>query len=305
LKYFEVSVSTNHACADSVAAILFEAGSEGVATYDKQDLIDLIENGKTWDYIEENLMEQDGSVVIVKGFFLQEVSVGDLTEAISILRLYNESTGSLEVTAQWLDDADYANEWKKYYKTIVIRNVAIVPRWLQPEADKLNVLIDPGAAFGTGSHETTSMCLELMQDIPLQGKSVIDLGCGSAILGMTALKLGAGSAVFVDIDEMALDVSKDNVALNGMTERSTFYCGDLRDTDYKAQVMFANITADILCMFAPDLAAHIEENGYLLLSGIIDREYGRVRSTFEAQGYEVQAHCHRGDWHALLTVKKA
>lgn len=191
---------------------------------------------------------------------------------------------------------------EKYYKPIVTKHVTIVPTWIKyDKKDGERIMrLDPGMAFGTGSHATTRMCLELMD---VDGKDVIDVGCGSGILGIAAKIAGAKSVYMCDIDEQAVEFARKNAELNDV--EATIEKADLLEGDMTADFIFANITADILMRFSKSIGKHLRENGTIVLSGIIDSRLDEVIQCYESAGYEIVERMAIDDWRALKLKKKA
>ena len=195
-----------------------------------------------------------------------------------------------------IDAADYENEWKKYYNPIKTKHITIVPTWIDYKASKGEKImrLDPGMAFGTGSHATTRMCLELME---AEGKDVIDVGCGSGILGIAAKICGAKSVYMCDIDEQAVEFARQNASLNhvdAVIERA-----DLLEGDRQADFIFANITADILMRFSKSIGKHLRKGGIIVLSGIIDKREAEVVQCYRDAGYKIIERQSIDDWRAF------
>ena len=206
-----------------------------------------------------------------------------------------------EILLGEIDAADYENEWKKYYNPIKTKNITIVPTWIEYKASEGEKImrLDPGMAFGTGSHATTRMCLELME---AEGKDVIDVGCGSGILGIAAKICGAKSVYMCDIDEQAVEFATRNAELNKVD--ATIEKADLLEGDQQADFIFANITADILMRFSKSIGKHLRQNGTIVLSGIIDTRLDEVIQCYEEAGYEIVERMAMDDWRALKLIRK-
>ena len=201
-----------------------------------------------------------------------------------------------EISSRLIDEADWANEWKKYYNPIVTHSVTVVPTWIDyPAAEDETVLrLDPGMAFGTGEHATTRMCLEMAD---ARGKSVIDVGCGSGILGIAAALTGAKCVYMCDIDPQAVEAARANAALNGVD--CTIERADLIEGKERADLILANLTADILSRLAPSVGEHLNEGGEIVASGIIAERLDEVKGVFAAHGFRVIEERADGDWRAL------
>lgn len=307
MKYFEVTIKTTHECADIIADALFSVGCGGVSIRDKFDILELYQSDVIWDYIDESLTQNSDETVYVKGIIGEESKAETLESLCAAVERIRENSpfpvGSLETTVAVLDDEDWKNEWKKYYKPIVTTSVTVVPDWIKYSAKKGEKLlyINPGMAFGTGEHETTNMCLTLLGGLDAHGKEIIDVGTGSGILGIAAVLCGARSAYMCDIDTAAITSAKENARLNSVEESCIIEAADLlTKTDVKADILFANITADILIRLSKNLVNYINPNGKVILSGIIHARLNDVRSAYEAVGLTCIKQVTLGEWNALL-----
>lgn len=296
MKYKTITITTTHKDADLVASAMFDVGAAGVTILDKQDFLDLVKSDVIWDYVDESILLQSDDVKVST---ITDVDDNDfeklLANRLAEMKEYGVEYG--EIVVGEIDAADYENEWKKYYKPIVTKNITVVPTWIkyEPKAGERVMKLDPGMAFGTGSHATTRMCLDLMD---VKGKSVIDVGCGSGILGIAASISGAKSVYMCDIDEQAVRFSIENAKQNGV--ECEIEQADLIAGDRKADFIFANITADILMRLAGSIGKHLNEGGEILLSGIIDPRLDEVVKCYNEAGFEVVKHKNLDEWNALL-----
>ncbi len=203
-----------------------------------------------------------------------------------------------------LADEDWASSWKAHYKPLKLgRNLWVCPSWIAPpEPEAINIILDPGLAFGTGDHPTTALCLEWLAEQYLQGKDVIDYGCGSGILSIAVLKLGARAALGVDIDEQALEVSRRNAILNGVSDRFQTFLPAALPADAGADIVVANILARPLVELAPDIMARVRPGGWLALSGLLREQVDLVRPQY-AKSFALEQR-QRGEW-VLLVGRKA
>ena len=305
---YTVTVSTTTQGSELVSDFLYEIGAGGVSIQDKNDLKELIE-GKSeifWDYIDEGLLSQD-EVARVTGYFEVEPSRERIDELKAMLessrRYMTVDMGSLDViVSQNKEDGDWYENWKSFYHPIEVGDITVVPAWQDVDA-KIKVKIDPCMAFGTGEHESTQMCLALMQTIDLADKQIVDVGCGSGILGIAALKMGAAHCYFADIDDNAMRNMRENAALNGVTAYEARTASLLQGCQYVADVMFANITADILMLLAPDVPEHLKEGGYIVLSGIIGEREQEVLDVYTQLGLKVVERKAIKDWRAYMLQK--
>ena len=309
MKYKEITVNTTTDGSDLVSMVLYECGSDGVSIYDSKDILDLIKSDIIWDYIEPDVLKQS-PIVKVKGFY----SVDNFSEiytnvvnSLEDLKLNSPfELGSLEVQVNDLDDADWVNEWKKYYKPIHVGNIVIVPKWIKYDAkdNEKIVLIDPGMAFGTGSHESTRLCLELFSELNSIGKNVLDIGAGSGILGITASICGAEKVLLSDIAPLAVKACKENAELNNIQNAIITEADLIANATIKGDIVFANITADILIMLSDNIGSVLNNNGYIILSGIIHKRYDEVLKAYLDKGYLLDKSVTLGEWCGIRLKKK-
>ena len=295
MKYKTITVFTNHNDADLISSAMFDAGAGGVSILDKQDFLDLVKSDVIWDYVDESVLEQSEVVKVSTMYELGDKDFEANLEA-NLEKLKKNGVQFGEILKGEIDAADYENEWKKYYKPIKTKNITIVPTWIEynPRKDEKIMRLDPGMAFGTGSHATTRMCLELMD---VEGKDVIDVGCGSGILGIAAKICGAKSVYMCDIDAQAVEFATKNAELNNVV--ATIEKADLLEGEQQADFIFANITADILMRFSKSIGKHLRENGTIVLSGIIDTRLDEVIQCYESAGYQIVERMAIDDWRAL------
>lgn len=295
MKYKTITVFTNHNDADLISSAMFDAGAGGVSILDKQDFLDLVKSDVIWDYVDESVLEQ--SEVVKVSTMCEPTDTDFLVNLQANLEEMKKNGVQFgEILIGDIDAADYENEWKKYYNPIKTKHITIVPTWIDYKASNGEKImrLDPGMAFGTGSHATTRMCLELMD---VNGKDVIDVGCGSGILGIAAKICGAKSVYMCDIDEQAVEFARQNASLNhvdAVIERA-----DLLEGDRQADFIFANITADILMRFSKSIGKHLRKGGIIVLSGIIDTREAEVVQCYRDAGYEIIERQSIDDWRAF------
>lgn len=309
MKYYELTVDTTSEASELVADILTDLGSNGIGIYDNRDLLGLSESGVVWDYIEEHLIHDDGKAQ-VKGYF--EVDGYDelkkqLLERLDFLKENCPfDYGTLTLSETLVNDDDWVNSWKQYYKPIHAGRVTIVPEWTEyaPAEGEYVVKIDPGMAFGTGEHESTKMCLMLLQEMGVGGKSVIDVGTGSGILALAAAKLGAQSVEAYDVDDNAVKSAKENSALNGFTDKIYVANANLLDkTSGKFDIVLANITADVLITLSQSLGDYMKDGGTVIISGIILKRENEVVKAFEKASFKIEKRMNMGEWVAFKLIK--
>lgn len=296
MRYSEIAVYTTSQASDLVAFFLQEVCLDGISIYDKKDLYD----NPSWDYKDDSADSiYDTDEVIVKGY----CNIEDTDSVLLFLRnnLPNvQDGGSLRVTVDTVEGDAWVAKFKETFKPIETDKIVICPEWQKVETRKLKLLLDTGVAFGTGQHETTSMCLQFAEDLDLNGKRVLDIGCGSGILGLSSLLLGASFAELIDIDKQATDVAVHNAEINGLTEKCAIKTGNLTEqTTGKFDVIFANLTADILALLHNDISKVIKDNSVAVLSGILDVKLQQVMDMY-GDLFEVAQIKSLGEWRALL-----
>ena len=309
MKWLELHIDTNHAGLEAVETLLSALGVDGVVIDDETEFQDFLENNRQyWDYVDEDLeASMRGKSRIT--FYLPEDETGFSKMAevrIALAKLKQERTdcGSLLMTLENLEDADWENNWKQYYRPMEIgERLVVVPQWLQEDPKvqtllaqgRVPLILDPGMTFGTGSHATTRLCLTALERYVHGGERVLDLGCGSGILSIAALRLGAGEATAVDIDDKCLTVAYENAALNGIGKDTyTVLVGDVfSDETFRARVgggydiLAANIVADVIKALAPMARSFLRPGGLFLCSGIIDDRAEEVAQALRAAGLEI------------------
>ena len=297
--YSEISVKTTSDASEVVAYFLQEVCMDGISIYDKKDLYD----NASWDYKDDSAESNYCDEVVVKGYCeveQTESAVNSLREKLSTLT----NAGSLAIAVNSVDGDLWVAKFKETFRPIETERIVICPEWQSCVTDKLVLLLDTGVAFGTGQHETTSMCLQFAERLDLTDKSVLDVGCGSGILGLSALLMGASRAELVDIDEQATAVARHNAEINGLTERCSIKTGSLTEqTDGKFDVVFANLTADILALLHNGIASVIKAGSLVVLSGILDVKLQQVTELY-SDIFDVAETKSQGEWRALLLSAK-
>jgi len=271
-----------------------------------------------WDAIDEKVLTPTRPEVC---FYLSESSEGRKVLAAVAERLEEIKAedfagfyGSLLLSWQTVKSEDWENNWKQYFHPFLVGERLLVrPSWEACDpGDRKELVIDPGMSFGTGAHATTRMVLERMEKIPLEGARVLDLGCGSGILSCASLLLGAGAVLGCDVDPAAVRASKENVKRNCPKANARFILGDLTAEEAMRRqiaeegpypLIVANIASDVLLTIAPYLAPWLDNNGQILLSGIIGRREEEVRNAYERLGFFLCSRSERDDWVALSFLK--
>jgi len=307
MQWLEISLNTKPEKIEELSVELELLGVSGLIVEDEQEYEDFLEhNRQYWDYVDEELRDSYRGLSRIR-FYVEDSEDGKL-ELERLRRALPEENFSV----QSVRDEDWENNWKQYYKPLSIgEKLLIVPQWEEvPEHDgKVILKLDPGLIFGTGSHATTRMCLEKLQEMEMPGKRVLDLGCGSGILAIASLLLGAEEADGIDIDPKAPDVVMENAALNGITSpRLRALAGDvlaegpirqgLGETRY--DIVLANIVADVILALAPSVREWMAPGGVFLCSGIIEGRQHEVLEGLKKAGLTVVAHETQEDWHCIL-----
>jgi len=305
----EITVHTTSEGSELVADAMWNYTAFGVAVSDANDVIELQKNKKTmyWDYIEENAAPKSGDV-LVKCYLPMDSADESrrllMRDIFAMKERGGINFGSLEDTVRVVDGDEWIEIWKKHFRPIHLGKIVVVPEWIayKPDDGERIILLDSNMAFGTGEHETTSMCVELMQDYITENSVCIDVGCGSGILGISAVKLGAKKAYLTDIDPVAVDSATHNAKLNGVEDKTVVAHSDLLNGAEKIEgdVVMANITAEILCRLAPSTKQYLKADGVLILSGIIENRLNAVKSAFGAEGLNVIREVKKGEWYALV-----
>ena len=292
---------------DRVCDVLTANGMTGLVVEEEGDFLKFLEqNRQYWDYVDEELAAR------MKGASRVKFYVPDTDEGQKQLRLYLTGLEQYEPQTVSLREEDWATSWQKYYQPIPVgRRVYIVPEWMRGQAvpdGRVPLYLNPGLTFGTGSHATTQLCLELLEEAVTPGDKVLDLGCGSGILAIAALALGAAHATGVDIDPKAVDVAYENAEMNGIgKDRLAVYAGNvLGDSKLAAKlepgqnrVVLANIVADVIIPLSAVAGDFMTPDGVFLTSGIIDTRADEVAAAIEANGLTITRRLERAGWCAF------
>lgn len=326
MKWKKYTIETTTAAEDFVSSMLSDLGIDGVEIEDKVPLGKEDMAKMFIDFLPE-LPPDDGVSLI--SFYLDAEEdhtekLRQVDDGLKELRLFVE-VGAGTVTESETEDQDWVNNWKAFFHAFTIENavadgqeikdILIKPTWeeLDPaDADKILVEIDPGISFGTGKHETTQLCIRQLIKYMKQGDEVLDLGCGSGILSIVSLKLGAGHLTGTDVDEDCITSTYENFAVNHLTrEQGDFYVGNLIDDTglqekvgtEKYDIVVANILADVIIPMAPVIPARLKEGGIFISSGIIDFKEQEVKEAIERAGMTILEINHQGEWVGITARK--
>lgn len=305
--FIELTILTTHEGSDLVSDLLWGYTDLGVAVNDIQDVIDLEKSGKAWDYADESIYKADKTVLVKAYLPFDEIEkVASIEKELLALKANSPfNLGTLETSKREIDGDLWREQWKEHFKPIPIGKVVIVPEWIDyKEKDgEIKIILDSNMAFGTGEHETTSMCVEFLSKYVNANDTVIDVGCGSGILGITACKLGAKEVIMTDIDECAVTATEHNMKLNGVTNGTVILKNLLDDTSVKGEVIVCNIMAEVLIAFAPYIGGNLKEGGTIILSGILADRLEKVKKAYQTAGFIFTESKIKGEWSALVMKK--
>lgn len=320
MDYLELIIATISGGIDTVAAALTAGGFADLVIEDQVEFESFLEdNREYWDYIDEKLQDQLQGLSQIK-LYLEDGDEAGLTRLKQLLQSlkdkHGDAFGSLELTVKPLAQVNWEESWKENYPPQPVgEKLVVLPCWLdvQQAEDRLPVILDPGLTFGTGAHPSTQMVMEFMENMNLAGKNCLDLGSGSGILSITALRLGAKTAVGVDIDPKAENIARENAAYNGFgSPEFTALTGNVTADKKLMQrlsrehydLVLVNIVADVIIGLSPVLPAFLQEDSVLLLSGILDTRLGDVLCALEKENLAVVEQKEKEDWRSLKVRKK-
>ena len=303
MRYIEVTVNTPGAEIDARCQEMADMGAGGFVIENEEDFKDFLEqNHQYWDYVDDELENQFAGVSRIKCYLTDD------EDGIAVLRRINAAYD--DVTTSYVEDSDWENNWREYYKPIEVgEKLVVVPEWEEaPQDGRLPLRLDPGLIFGTGSHATTRMCLAALEEFSKPGGRVLDLGCGSGILGIGALILGCDSCLGVDIDPKAPDVVMSNAALNGIgADKMTAWAGDIiADASLRArigggyQLVLANIVADVIIPLSAVVRQFMAPGAVFICSGIIEHRWPETEAALISNGFEILDHKSEEEWHCFV-----
>ena len=314
MKWTEVLIKVDPQAVEAVTDILYGLGAQGVAIDEPVDVERLREDELYWDYIDEKLLENDTEETKIMAYFSEEETnlpekIAVIKEKIRNLTEFGLSIGSGTVELSNVNQEDWESAWKQYFKPVhVTDRIVVKPEWEEysPQEGEIVIEIDPGMAFGTGTHETTSMCINQIEKNLKAGDRVIDIGSGSGILSMAAVLLGAEKATGVDLDPVAVRVALENVELNNLQDKIEILHGNLTDViREKADIVVANIMADIILILLEDVRAFIKDDGLFISSGIIQEKRAAVEARLLEKNFRIVEVETKGEWCAITAQKKS
>lgn len=318
MNWLEIRIDTTSEGIEALSDKLIAVGLDDFATDDEQEFEEFLENNrKYWDYVDEELREK------MRGVSRVTIYVSDDDQRDDVFELLHQSLaelrearpdidfGSLAVSCSVTDDADWGTAWMKYYKPFKVgKRLYVKPEWetIDDTEGRVVYVSNPGLAFGSGTHETTRLCMQALEDTIHGGETVLDMGCGSGILSVISALLGASAVVGADIDDKAADVSKANAERNGVSDRTAFYACDLTVDDSAVRrpelydVVVINIVADVIIMLLPKAREFLKPGGTLILSGIIDFRLDDVMDAVKANGITVKRVDKDDNWYSVIAT---
>ena len=316
MDYLEVTIQTASAGIELVANALTASGFDSLVVEDQAEYENFLEDNRAyWDYIDEEFQQELQGLSRIKLYLEvdgnEEKQLGKLQKVLeSLKKRTKKNLGSLEISSQLLPETNWEESWKDNYPPQPIgEKLIVVPCW-NPEANgRIPVILDPGLTFGTGAHPSTQMCMEFMEELVEDGMDVIDLGSGSGILSIAALRLGAKTAVGVDIDPKAEDIARENAAYNDFgVDRFDAVTGNVTEdhalmarlSGRHYDLVFVNIVADVIIGLAPVLKHFMDENTRVICSGILDVREAEVHEALTANGLAILATKSKEDWRSLV-----
>lgn len=307
-KWTEVKIVTCSGAVEQVCGILYGIGVKGVAIEDPNDIYSGGKNPLSWDYTDTSIFEYGGEAAVVKGYFDEGSNVHDIKnyviKKLDDLKNDNTDIGKGLVFINTVKEEDWANNWKKYYKTTKIGNKIVVkPLWEKYEKKDGEIVLelDPGMAFGNGTHETTRMCINALEKYVKEGSTLFDIGTGSGILSIAASKLGAKSVTAVDFDHAAVESAKKNIKYNNIQNIKVLY-GNLTDVvKGKADIIVANIIAEVIVTLSKSVGNFIKDGGYFITSGIIEERQKDVEDSLKSKGFKICEEKKEGEWICIIS----
>lgn len=325
MKYIELKIHASREGIEAVTQILLSHGIDTVSVNDPADLEDIMnkEHEYDWDYVDESVMKYPDREPTLSAYFEDSDAGRETVQGlkIEVMKLKGEEQygkfgenadfGRLYAETVTVDDEDWKDKWKENFKpTKVTDRIVVKPTWeeYEPAPDELVLEIDPGMAFGTGTHETTSLCMKMLEKYigPEPARTqIMDVGCGSGILAISAALLGSKHVLGIEIDPDAVRVAKENLELNRVSDAVSIVEGDLtKGVDFKADIIVANLMHNLVMMLAPSARKHLNKDGIFISSGILLEKKEQVTEAIKTAGFEIMEIPEDGEWCAIVAVKK-
>ena len=322
MKYIQADIHVNREGIEPVLTALMNVDIMDTVVEDPADIADLLDKDQDWewDYVDDSVIEMQNAEPKVTVYMEDDEEgrrkLAALQGAVEELKKEaaagaygkNVDLGPLTVDVYVEDDSEWKDNWKEFFKPKKVgKRIVVKPTWYDYEKEEgdLVIEIDPGMAFGTGTHETTSLCLRLMEDYMQDGDKVLDVGCGSGILAIAGALLGSPEVLGVEIDPVAVEIAQENLKLNGVTGVARAQYGDLtKGIDFKAEIVVANLMADLVMMLSADVAKHILPGGKYISSGILVEKRDQVAAVIRDCGFDIVEIREDGMWCAIVATPK-
>lgn len=312
MTWVEIQVKTTTEFEEIVANIMYDLGVTGLAIEDPRDILEFEQLEGDWDYIEPSLFDLESNSITIKAYFPEGEDLLDKIELArdnierKPLKEHGKSLG--EVTILEVYEKDWSEAWKKYFKPLKIgEKIVIKPSWEEYKKveDEIIVELDPGMAFGTGTHETTILCIRALEKYVRKGNVVYDIGCGSGVLSIVAAKLGAKKVIGVDLDPVCVNVSNENIVINEVSSAIEIKKGNLLDVvDGKADIIVSNIIAEVIINMVDSLKNYLFDEGIFIASGIINEKVGVVEQALIRNGFKILEINRMEDWASIVCIKE-
>lgn len=311
MNWTEITVKIAPEAVEMASGVLYATGVGGVSITDSSLLEESERLTSAWDVLDADVREKyEVDFATLKAYYPPETDIPEtlkiIEEGIRSLDGLTDISG-LEISYKEVHEQDWENEWKKYYKPVPVgKRIIIKPQWEEIDDESRDVVIelDPGMAFGTGTHETTRMCLALLEEYVTPESTLLDIGTGSGILSVGAAKLGCGKIVASDIDSVAVKVAKENAELNGVADQIDIRCCDLTTgISGKYSIVVANIIADAVIMLSESAANFMADGGVYITSGIIEHRIDDVKEALTKYGFKIDRILREGEWAAIVCTR--
>ncbi|MFS1513544.1 50S ribosomal protein L11 methyltransferase [Chengkuizengella sp. SCS-71B] len=316
MNWYEICIYTTEEASEQISNFFHDNGAGGVSIEESGSL-NKERDTSLGQWYEKPLNDFPEGDAEIKAYFPEEIDMDELIKSLerfvkNLIDL-NINVGKAEVKSQIVNEEDWANAWKQYFKPVrITEKITIKPTWENYEAgeNECVVELDPGMAFGTGTHATTSLCLKALEKAQVEGKNVIDVGTGSGILSIAAMKLGANQVLALDLDPVAVSSAKENVRINQLEQKITVQQSDLlqvlqtQHNSDQPQIVVANILAEIILTFIDDVYNVLEHNGLYIASGIIKQKEDDVIQALEKSNFSIIEKLEQEDWVAIIAKKR-
>lgn len=310
-EWVEVKIITKSEAIEPVSGIFYGLDVKGIAIEDPNDILTREQGPLTWDFADLNILEYGGKAAVVKGYFDKESLKDDIDEYIknklNDIKEMGIDIGEGKLIIGSVNEEDWANNWKKYYKpTRIGKSIVVKPIWeeYKKEGNDIVIELDPGMAFGTGTHETTRMCVQALEKYIKHQDMIFDVGTGSGILAIAAAKLGSKEVMAVDLDPVAVDSARQNVSFNDISNIKVMQGNLLDVVNGKADIVVANIIAEIIILLTDDVKKSLNQGGLFISSGIIRERQEAVMQKLIQSGFEIMEINTDGEWVCIVSKLK-